>query len=84
MHSLVIFTEARLGHISEIADAGHPQNSNPTGTEAEKMSNSSYDLIILGSGAGGGTLALKLAPSGQRILIRERGDSCRERNRTGM
>ena len=38
------------------------------------MSNSSYDLIILGSGAGGGTLALKLAPSGQRILILERGD----------
>ena len=33
-----------------------------------------YDLIIIGSGAGGGTLALNLAPSGKRILILERGD----------
>ncbi|MBU6258579.1 MAG: GMC family oxidoreductase [Burkholderiales bacterium] len=33
-----------------------------------------YDLIIIGSGAGGGTLAHKLAPSGKRILILERGD----------
>ena len=33
-----------------------------------------YDLIIIGSGAGGGTLALKLAPSGKRILLLERGD----------
>ena len=32
-----------------------------------------YDLIIVGSGAGGGTLAQKLAPSGKRILILERG-----------
>ena len=35
---------------------------------------SHYDVIIIGSGAGGGTLALKLAPSGKRILILERGD----------
>jgi len=34
---------------------------------------SHYDVIIIGSGAGGGTLALKLAPSGKRILILERG-----------
>lgn len=33
-----------------------------------------YDVIIIGSGAGGGTLAYKLAPSGKRILIIERGD----------
>jgi choline dehydrogenase-like flavoprotein len=32
-----------------------------------------YDIIIIGSGAGGGTLALKLATSGKRILILERG-----------
>ena len=35
---------------------------------------SNYDVIIIGSGAGGGTLALKLAPSGKRILILERGN----------
>jgi len=33
-----------------------------------------YDVIIIGTGAGGGTLAYHLAPSGQRILILERGD----------
>ena len=33
-----------------------------------------YDVIIIGTGAGGGTLAWKLAPSGKRILLLERGD----------
>src|SRR6476619_8632431 len=33
-----------------------------------------YDVIIVGSGAGGGTLAHRLAPSGRRVLILERGD----------
>jgi choline dehydrogenase-like flavoprotein len=33
-----------------------------------------YDVIIIGSGAGGGTLAHRLAPSGKRILVLERGD----------
>lgn len=33
----------------------------------------SYDVIIIGTGAGGGTLAHRLAPSGKRILILERG-----------
>src|SRR3954451_10062111 len=33
-----------------------------------------YDLIIIGSGAGGGTLAHRLAATGKRILLLERGD----------
>jgi choline dehydrogenase-like flavoprotein len=33
-----------------------------------------YDVIIVGSGAGGGTLAHALAASGKRILLLERGD----------
>ena len=33
-----------------------------------------YDVIIIGTGAGGGTLARSLAPSGKRILLLERGD----------
>ena len=37
------------------------------------MSTNHYDVIIIGSGAGGGTLAYKLAPSGKRILLVERG-----------
>ena len=32
-----------------------------------------YDFIIIGTGAGGGTLAHRLASSGKRILILERG-----------
>jgi choline dehydrogenase-like flavoprotein len=35
---------------------------------------SDYDVVIIGSGAGGGTLARYLAPSAKRILILERGD----------
>ncbi|MBV1853720.1 GMC oxidoreductase [Catellatospora tritici] len=34
----------------------------------------SYDVIIIGTGAGGGTLARHLAASGKRILLLERGD----------
>jgi choline dehydrogenase-like flavoprotein len=34
----------------------------------------SYDVIVIGSGAGGGTLVHRLAPSGKRILLLERGD----------
>lgn len=33
-----------------------------------------YDVIIIGTGAGGGTLAQKLAPTGKKMLILERGD----------
>ena len=35
---------------------------------------SDYDVIVIGSGAGGGTLVRRLAPSGKRILLLERGD----------
>ena len=37
------------------------------------MTSEHYDIIIIGTGAGGGTLAHKLAPSGKRILLLERG-----------
>jgi choline dehydrogenase-like flavoprotein len=37
-------------------------------------STNNYDVIIIGTGAGGGTLALRLAPSGKKILLIERGD----------
>ncbi len=33
-----------------------------------------YDVIVIGSGAGGGTLVHQLAPTGARILLLERGD----------
>jgi choline dehydrogenase-like flavoprotein len=37
------------------------------------VSSDHYDVIVIGSGAGGGTLARHLAPSGKRILVLERG-----------
>src|SRR5271167_3955563 len=37
------------------------------------MSDNHYDVIIIGTGAGGGTLARHLAPSGKRVLLLERG-----------
>jgi len=33
-----------------------------------------FDIIIIGTGAGGGTLAYALAPAGLKILLLERGD----------
>ena len=39
----------------------------------DQMLNEHYDVIIVGTGAGGGTLARKLAESGKKILLVERG-----------
>ncbi len=35
---------------------------------------SRYDVIVIGTGAGGGTLAHALAPTGKQVLVLERGD----------
>ena len=45
------------------------------------MTNDRYDVIIIGTGAGGGTLALRLAPTGKRILLLERGGYLQARAR---
>ena len=37
------------------------------------MESTEYDVIIIGTGAGGGTLVHHLAPSGKKILLLERG-----------
>ena len=36
--------------------------------------NEHYDVIIIGTGAGGGTVLHELAPTGKRILVLERGE----------
>ena len=38
------------------------------------MNDNHYDVIVIGSGPGGGAMAHRLAPSGKRILLLERGD----------
>ncbi|MDY6803089.1 MAG: GMC family oxidoreductase [Cyanobacteriota bacterium] len=45
-----------------------------------------YDAIVIGTGAGGGTIAYKLAPTGKKILILERGDfmPLEEQNRSNV
>lgn len=35
---------------------------------------SSYDAVVIGSGLGGSTMALRLAQAGRRVLVVERGD----------
>ena len=47
------------------------------------MSDLNADIIIIGSGAGGGTMAYALKDSGAHVLILERGDSYRSKARTG-
>jgi choline dehydrogenase-like flavoprotein len=42
-----------------------------------------YDVVIIGTGAGGGTLAHQLAPSGKRILMLERADGSPASRATG-
>ncbi len=36
-----------------------------------------YDVVIVGAGPGGGTMAWRLAQTGKRILLLERGDYLR-------
>src|SRR5664279_5077556 len=42
-------------------------------TRKTKFMQQQYDIIIIGTGSGGGTIARKLAEGGKRILILERG-----------
>ena len=51
-----------------------PDAEQPWAVERRSPCQNNYDVIIIGSGAGGGTLARQLAPTGKRILILERGD----------
>jgi NADPH-dependent 2,4-dienoyl-CoA reductase/sulfur reductase-like enzyme len=43
----------------------------------DAMGSEHYDVIIIGSGPGGGSMAWKLARTGKRILLIERGDYLR-------
>ncbi len=42
--------------------------------DTPERADKSYDIVVIGSGAGGATLAQRLAPTGKSILILERGE----------
>lgn len=42
-------------------------------SEKERLMSEHFDGIVIGSGAGGGTLTHALTPTGKRILLLERG-----------
>ncbi|MDP4708291.1 MAG: GMC family oxidoreductase, partial [Cyanobium sp. MAG_237] len=46
----------------------------PAAAQLNVADGAHFDVVIIGSGAGGGTLARHLAPSGLKILVLERGD----------
>ena len=59
------------------------QNGGTRGELRCVMPRQRYDIIIIGTGAGGGTMAHALADSGARILVLERGDFVPREERTG-
>src|SRR6516164_8648453 len=61
----------RPGHLHSSPKRGDAPR--PSGADGGVMAEN-YDVIIVGTGAGGGTLAHTLAPSGKRVLLLERGD----------
>src|SRR5262249_20151694 len=66
--------ELPTGVLASRADRGRSTN-HPGGTaQGDRSLSDAYDVIVIGSGAGGGTLVHRLAASGKRILLLERGD----------
>src|SRR3954465_7207630 len=57
-----------------IASRRRPLRHRPHPQGASVVDDQHSDVIIIGSGAGGGTLAHRLAATGNRILLLERGD----------
>src|SRR5215831_6151844 len=56
-----------------MAQQSQQANSNPVVQQATCAESTPFDYIIVGSGAGGGPLAARLALSGRRVLVIEAG-----------
>jgi choline dehydrogenase-like flavoprotein len=57
-----------------LAEPGISSSSLPAPAQLQLGERRHFDVVIIGSGAGGGTLARALAPSGLNVLVLERGD----------
>jgi choline dehydrogenase-like flavoprotein len=49
------------------------RRANPNASRVIEMASESWDVVIIGSGVGGGGVALQLAGSGAKVLVLERG-----------
>ena len=65
---------AHPSHLSELSGPSLAISPLPAAAQLEVADGAHFDVVIIGSGAGGGTLARHLAPSGLKILVLERGD----------
>ena len=65
---------AHPSHLSERPGPSLAISPLPAAAQLEVADGAHFDVVIIGSGAGGGTLARHLAPSGLKILVLERGD----------
>jgi choline dehydrogenase-like flavoprotein len=65
---------AHPSHPSELPGPSLAISPLPAAGQLEVADGAHFDVVIIGSGAGGGTLARHLAPSGLKILVLERGD----------
>ncbi len=52
--------------------------SNPADAAGAHNEHAEYDYVVVGSGAGGGTLAARLAEAGMRVMLLEAGSDARE------
>jgi choline dehydrogenase-like flavoprotein len=74
------FWIAKHGRISELEKQRNGMDQYNTGVEERLRPH--YDAIVIGSGAGGGTLAFELARIGCEVLVLERGTFLRPERRS--
>ncbi len=61
--------------LDEVADVGQAAHARPQGpaSDAARMSNYDYDVLVIGSGFGGSVSALRLTEKGYKVAVLEAG-----------